>query len=84
MGRSRDEGRVKVAASLVVLGLIAAAVVEWQGWPREAGLFAAVTGAALGGLIALQVAIARRLDALEDRVKRPRRDDATDRAGPLR
>lgn len=63
---------MRVAASLVVMGLAAAGVVEWQGWPREAGIFAIVTAAALGGLCALQVAIARRLDALEDKVKRPR------------
>ena len=63
---------MKLAASLVVMGLVAAGVVEWQGWPREAGLFAILTAAALGGLYALQVAIARRLDALEDKVKRPR------------
>jgi hypothetical protein len=62
---------VKFAASLVVMGLAAAGIVEWQGWPREAGVFAIITAAALGGLYALQAAIARRLDALED--KRPRR-----------
>jgi hypothetical protein len=54
------------------MGLVAAGVVEWQGWPREAGIFALVAAAALGGLCGLQVAISRRLDALEDRVKRPR------------
>jgi 4-hydroxybenzoate polyprenyltransferase len=63
---------MKVAASLVVMGLAAAGVVEWQGWPREAALFALVTAAALGGLCALQVTIGRRLDALDERTKRPR------------
>ena len=63
---------MRVAASLVVMGLVAAGVVEWQGWPHEAALFAVVTAAALGGLYALQIAISRRLDALEERSKRPR------------
>ncbi len=63
---------MKLAASLLGMGLVAVGVVEWQGWPREAGIFALVTAAALGGLYALQDAIARRLDRLEDKVKRPR------------
>ena len=63
---------MRLAASLVVMGLVAAGVVEWQGWPREAGIFALLTAAALGGLYALQIAIAKRLDALEERTRRPR------------
>ena len=63
---------MKIAAALVVMGLAAVGVVEWQGWPHEAGIFALVAAAALGGLYGLQVVISRRLDALEERVRRPR------------
>jgi hypothetical protein len=65
---------VKIAASLVIAGLVAAGVVEWQAWPREAGVFAAIAGALLGGLMAFQTNLTRRLDAMDDRAKDSTRD----------
>jgi hypothetical protein len=75
MGKLATGGmNVKVAASLVIAGLVAAGVVEWQAWPREAGVFAAVAGALLGGLVAFQANLTRRLDAMDGRTKNGGRD----------
>jgi hypothetical protein len=61
---------MKGAALLVLTGIAAAGVVEWQGWGREAGIFAALTGVGLGGLVAFQASIMKRLNELEAREKR--------------
>jgi hypothetical protein len=58
------------AAVGVILGVVALGVSEALGWPHEVGIFGAIFGAALGGLLALRAAIMRRLDALEAEAKR--------------
>ena len=61
-----------VAASPILMGLVAAAVVEWESWPHEVSVFAALTGVAFAALVRLRIAVGKRLDALEERFDRHR------------